>query len=79
MNNVAEEFEDNFEKFRNQSAHRIRCLMDLDGGVGLHIVRDKELLGFIVNGKIYIDADEIEVLVQKEDQKEDQEEEQEDE
>ena len=75
MNNVAEEFEDNFEKFRNQSAHRIRCLMDLDGGVGLQIVRDKELIGFIVNGKIYIDADEIEVLVQKEDQEEEQEDE----
>ena len=74
MNNVAEEFEDKFEIFRNQSAHRIRCLMDLDGGVGLHILRDKELLGFIVNGKIYIDADEIEVLAQR-----DEEEEQEDE
>jgi len=70
MNNLAEEFEDNFEKFRNQSAHRIRILMDLDGGVGLQIVRDKELIGFIVNGKIYIDADDIEVLVQKEDQEE---------
>ena len=75
MNNLAEEFEDNFDQFRNQSAHRIRILMDLDGGVGLQIVRDKELIGFIVNGKIYIDADEIEVLVQKEDQEEEQEDE----
>ena len=73
MNNLAEEFEDNFDQFRNQSAHRIRILMDLDGGVGLQIVRDNELIGFIVNGKIYIDADEIEVLVQKEDQEEGQE------
>jgi len=70
MNNLAEEFEDNFEKFRNQSAHRIRILMDLDGGVGLQIVRDKELIGFIVNGKIYIDADDIEVLAQKDNQEE---------
>lgn len=30
MNNVAEEFEDNFERFKNQSAHRIRYLMDID-------------------------------------------------
>ena len=75
MNNLAEEFEDNFEKFRNQSAHRIRILMDLDGGVGLQIVRDNELIGFIVNGKIYIDADEIEVFVQSDDKEEEQEDE----
>ena len=41
MNNLAEEFDENFDQFRNQSAHRIRILMDLDGGIGLQIVRDK--------------------------------------
>ena len=29
MDGVAEEFEDNFERFKNQSANRIRCLMDI--------------------------------------------------
>ena len=43
MNSVAEEFEGNFETFKNQSAHRIRCLVDIDGGVGLKVVTDKEL------------------------------------
>ena len=49
MNCVAEEFEDSFERFKNQLAHRIRYLVGTTGGVGLNIVRDTELLGFSYN------------------------------
>ena len=46
MNSVAKEFEDSFESFKNESAHRIRCLVDTTGDVGLKIVRGTELLDF---------------------------------
>ena len=49
MNSVAKEFEDSFERFKNESAHRIRCLVDTTGDVGLKIVRDTELLGLSYN------------------------------
>ena len=52
MNSIAEKFEDNFERFRNQSAHRIRCLLDIDGGLSLKVVADKELsTSFIIMTK----------------------------
>ena len=52
MNSVAEEFKGNFERFKNQSAHRIRCLLDIDGGLSFKVVSDKELsTSFIIMTK----------------------------
>ena len=72
MNDVAEDFNNEFEAFKNISAHRIRLLTDLDDGNGMHLLKNKELVGFIINGKIYLDGDEIEVLAENDPPEEDQ-------
>ena len=62
MINISEEFESNYEDFKNRSANSIRCLIDLGDEEALRIYKDTDLVGFVLKGKVFIDTDYIDVL-----------------
>jgi len=62
MTDVAEEFEDNFEKHKAVAAHRLKCLADLGADNILHIHDGRRMVGLAVDGEIFINADDIELM-----------------
>jgi hypothetical protein len=64
MNDVAEDFEDDFENHKAIAAHRLRCLSDVAEGTILHIYDDSEMVALFVDDRFFIDADQIELVAQ---------------
>lgn len=64
---VAEDFEDDFERNKVIASHRLRCLSDVAEAEEnpLQIYADQKLVGIFMDYKIYIDADQIELIAQK--------------
>jgi hypothetical protein len=59
---IAEEFEDNFETHKAIAAHRLKCLADLGEGTILHIHDGRRMVALSVDGEIFINADDIELM-----------------
>ena len=61
---VAEDFEDDFERNKVLASHRLRCLSDVAEQTPLQIYRENELVGIFMAYKLFIDADHIELISQ---------------
>ena len=72
MTDVAEEFEDNFEKHKAIAAHRLKCLADLGEDTILHIHDGSRMVALFVDGEIFINADDIELIAQNTDTEEEE-------
>lgn len=69
---VAEDFDDDFERYKVLASHRLRCLSDVAEETPLQIYRENELVGIFMNYKLFIDADHIELIAQTTDTEEEE-------
>jgi hypothetical protein len=72
MSDIAEEFEDNFENHKVIAAHRLKCLADLGEDTILHIHDKSRMVALFVDGEIFINADDIELIAQNTDTEEEE-------
>jgi len=72
MSDIAEEFEDNFENHKVIAAHRLKCLADLGADTILHIHDGRRMVALAVDGEIFINSDDIELIAQNTDTEEEE-------
>ena len=67
---LAEDFEENFERNNIAAAHKIQGLVDIGAESVLKVFKDSDLVALLVEDSLYINSDNVESVCQNADEEE---------